>query len=82
MPLTAPRFLRTEYNCGRAAALEAYGPHTVAGLFKTWLSELAEPLLTYSLFSEFMTAMKLDDAQRIAVSIGRIAQEIAERDDN
>ncbi len=60
------KFLRAEYNAGVVPALDKItDPHTIAGLLKTWLSELPEPLLTYDLFSEFMTAMKLSPEQQI-----------------
>lgn len=60
------KFLRGEFNAGQVPALDKIADaHTIAGLLKTWLTELPEPLLTYALFSEFMTAMKLSPEQQI-----------------
>jgi hypothetical protein len=69
------KFLRSEYNAGAVPALDKItDPHTIAGLLKTWLSELPEPLLTYDLFSEFMTAMKLSPEQQIKSMQNSIAK--------
>jgi hypothetical protein len=68
-PVWCPRLISSGAYplCRAAVANHATNsdPHTVAGLFKMWLSELSQPLLTYAMYSEFMTAMKLDDAQRV-----------------
>ena len=60
------KFLRAEYNSGGVPVLDKItDPHTIAGLLKTWLSELPQPLLTYALYSECMTAMKLSADQQL-----------------
>ncbi|XP_054015019.1 rho GTPase-activating protein 44-like isoform X1 [Hylaeus anthracinus] len=40
-------------------ALEYKDPHVIAGALKSYLRELPEPLLTYKLYSEWMTAAKI-----------------------
>ena len=55
------KFLRGEYNMGLIPTLAKISdPHIIASLFKAWLSDLPQPLLTYALYSECMTAMKLN----------------------
>ncbi|KAL6443827.1 hypothetical protein ACFW04_001706 [Cataglyphis niger] len=42
-----------------ATALEYKDPHVIAGALKSYLRELPEPLLTYKLYHEWMTAAKI-----------------------
>ncbi|XP_061549629.1 unconventional myosin-IXb isoform X2 [Phycodurus eques] len=49
-----------------AANLENYPIHTITGLVKRWLRELAEPLMTFSLYSDFLHAVEFPErAERI-----------------
>lgn len=69
------KFLRGEYDRGIVPNLERItDPLTIGGLLKSFLSELKHPLLTYAFYSEFMTAMKLDEAQRFAMFQQSIAK--------
>ncbi|XP_029580611.1 unconventional myosin-IXb isoform X5 [Salmo trutta] len=43
------------------ATLENYSIHTVTGLVKRWLRELPEPLLTFSLYNDFLHAVELPE---------------------
>uniref|UniRef100_A0A8C7KWZ0 Myosin IXb n=1 Tax=Oncorhynchus kisutch TaxID=8019 RepID=A0A8C7KWZ0_ONCKI len=43
------------------ATLEKYSIHTVTGLVKRWLRELPEPLLTFSLYNDFLHAVELPE---------------------
>ncbi|XP_034469732.1 unconventional myosin-IXb isoform X2 [Hippoglossus hippoglossus] len=44
-----------------SACLENYPIHTITGLVKRWLRELPDPLLTYSLYSDFLHAAELPE---------------------
>ncbi|XP_058504167.1 unconventional myosin-IXb isoform X3 [Solea solea] len=44
-----------------SACLENYPIHTITGLMKRWLRELPDPLLTYSLYSDFLHAAELPE---------------------
>ncbi|XP_060939757.1 unconventional myosin-IXb isoform X2 [Limanda limanda] len=44
-----------------SACLENYPIHTITGLLKRWLRELPDPLLTYSLYSDFLHAAELPE---------------------
>ncbi|XP_022613761.1 unconventional myosin-IXb-like isoform X3 [Seriola dumerili] len=49
-----------------AACLENYPIHTITGLVKRWLRELPDPLMTFSLYSDFLHAVELPEkAERI-----------------
>lgn len=50
--------LRDMYNRGEVVCLKEYDPHTVASLFKLFLRELPEPLLTKHLNPQFEEACK------------------------
>lgn len=39
------------------ASLENYPIHTVTGLVKRWLRELPDPLMTFSLYNDFLHAV-------------------------
>ncbi|XP_076004368.1 unconventional myosin-IXb isoform X2 [Genypterus blacodes] len=43
------------------APLENYPIHTVSGLLKRWLRELPDPLMTFSLYSDFLRAVELPE---------------------
>ncbi|XP_039999529.1 unconventional myosin-IXb isoform X2 [Xiphias gladius] len=48
------------------ACLENYPIHTITGLIKRWLRELPDPLMTFSLYSDFLHAVELPEkAERI-----------------
>ncbi|XP_074507892.1 unconventional myosin-IXb isoform X2 [Sebastes fasciatus] len=46
--------------------LDNYPIHTITGLLKRWLRELPDPLMTFSLYSDFLQAVELPEkAERI-----------------
>ncbi|XP_060901288.1 unconventional myosin-IXb-like isoform X2 [Labrus mixtus] len=46
--------------------LEKYPIHTITGLVKRWLRELPDPLMTFSLYSDFLHAAELpEESERI-----------------
>ncbi|XP_044076946.1 unconventional myosin-IXb isoform X2 [Siniperca chuatsi] len=49
-----------------ATCLENYPIHTITGLVKRWLRELPDPLMTFSLYSDFLHAVELPEkAERL-----------------
>ncbi|XP_041804694.1 unconventional myosin-IXb isoform X2 [Chelmon rostratus] len=49
-----------------APSLDNYPIHTITGLVKRWLRELPDPLMTFSLYSDFLHAVELPEkAERI-----------------
>ncbi|KAM9789418.1 unconventional myosin-IXb [Neosynchiropus ocellatus] len=44
-----------------SACLENYPIHTITGLVKRWLRELPDPLMTFSLYSDFLQAAELPE---------------------
>ncbi|XP_027875163.1 unconventional myosin-IXb isoform X2 [Xiphophorus couchianus] len=45
------------------ACLDNYPIHTITGLVKRWLRELPEPLITFSLYNDFLHAAELPENQ-------------------
>ncbi|KAK1786836.1 hypothetical protein P4O66_017220, partial [Electrophorus voltai] len=45
----------------RDVCLENYPIHTVTGVIKSWLRELPEPLMTFSLYNDFLYAIDLPE---------------------
>ncbi|XP_028328146.1 unconventional myosin-IXb isoform X2 [Gouania willdenowi] len=43
------------------ASLDNYPIHTITGLVKRWLRELPDPLMTFSLYSDFLHAVELPE---------------------
>ncbi|KAM6948221.1 LOW QUALITY PROTEIN: unconventional myosin-IXb [Aplochiton taeniatus] len=44
-----------------SVSVENYGIHTITGLVKRWLRELPDPLITYSLYNDFLQAVELPE---------------------
>ncbi|XP_056148607.1 unconventional myosin-IXb isoform X2 [Lampris incognitus] len=44
-----------------AACLENYPIHTITGLVKRWLRELPDPLMTFTLYNDFLHAVELPE---------------------
>lgn len=40
-----------------SACLENYPIHTITGMMKRWLRELPDPLMTFSLYNDFLHAV-------------------------
>ncbi|XP_069124723.1 rho GTPase-activating protein 44-like isoform X4 [Argopecten irradians] len=58
--------LKKSFDAG-VIDMEEYSldPHSVAGVLKQYLREMAEPLLTYQLYQEFLNAAQLPQDQRL-----------------
>ncbi|XP_033739440.1 rho GTPase-activating protein 44-like isoform X2 [Pecten maximus] len=58
--------LKKSFDAG-VIDMEEYSldPHSVAGVLKQYLREMAEPLLTYQLYQEFLQAAQLPQDQRL-----------------
>ncbi|CAN9503460.1 unnamed protein product [Ophioblennius macclurei] len=52
------QILETDPEC---AILDDYPIHTITGLLKRWLRELPDPLMTFSLYSDFLHAVELPE---------------------
>jgi hypothetical protein len=57
---TKVKFLKNSFNAQQRNAKD-HDPHTVAGCLKRYLRELPEPILTYELYTEFMSSVQLAD---------------------
>ncbi|CAH1239499.1 RALBP1 [Branchiostoma lanceolatum] len=67
--------LRAAYDHGKVVDLQDHDPHTVAGLLKTYLRELPDPVLTMELLPGFEDASALpDEDDRIAALIQMLYQ--------
>uniref|UniRef100_A0A8C1V2T5 Myosin IXb n=1 Tax=Cyprinus carpio TaxID=7962 RepID=A0A8C1V2T5_CYPCA len=59
-----------------AVSLDNYPIHTITGLVKLWLRELPEPLITYSLYNDFLYAADLPEASERVRAIYRKLDEL------
>lgn len=58
--------LRDQLDQGKKVFFSAdMDVHSVASLFKQWLRELPEPLLTWDLYDEFLATDRLPDAEKL-----------------
>eukprot|EP01104_Vermistella_antarctica_P006579 TRINITY_DN1728_c0_g1_i3.p1 TRINITY_DN1728_c0_g1~~TRINITY_DN1728_c0_g1_i3.p1 ORF type:complete len:1033 (-),score=285.24 TRINITY_DN1728_c0_g1_i3:852-3857(-) len=59
--------LRVSIDQGKEIDFEDLNdPHAISNLFKLWLRQLPEPLLTFKLYTEFIAASKIvDDGQKL-----------------
>uniref|UniRef100_A0A8C2CT46 Myosin IXb n=1 Tax=Cyprinus carpio TaxID=7962 RepID=A0A8C2CT46_CYPCA len=60
----------------QAVSLDNYPIHTITGLVKLWLRELPEPLITYSLYNDFLYAADLPEASERVRAIYRKLDEL------
>ncbi|XP_066536632.1 unconventional myosin-IXb isoform X2 [Hoplias malabaricus] len=56
--------------------LENYPIHTVTGLIKCWLRELPDPLMTFSLYNDFLYAVDLPEKSECLRAIYRKVEEL------
>uniref|UniRef100_A0A671RSH5 Unconventional myosin-IXb-like n=1 Tax=Sinocyclocheilus anshuiensis TaxID=1608454 RepID=A0A671RSH5_9TELE len=60
----------------QAVSLDNYPIHTITGLVKLWLRELPDPLMTYSLYNDFLYAADLPEASERLRAIYRKLDEL------
>ncbi|XP_058606741.1 unconventional myosin-IXb isoform X2 [Onychostoma macrolepis] len=60
----------------QAVSFDNYPIHTITGLVKQWLRELPDPLMTYSLYSDFLYAVDLPEASERLRAIYRKLDEL------
>ncbi|XP_073784076.1 unconventional myosin-IXb isoform X4 [Danio rerio] len=57
-------------------SLDTYPIHTVTGLVKQWLRELPDPLMTYSLYNDFLYAVDLPETSERLRAVYRKLEEL------
>lgn len=57
-------------------SLDIYPIHTVTGLVKQWLRELPDPLMTYSLYNDFLYAVDLPETSERLRAVYRKLEEL------
>ncbi|XP_052405097.1 unconventional myosin-IXb isoform X2 [Carassius gibelio] len=60
----------------QAVSFDDYPIHTITGLVKQWLRELPDPLMTYSLYNDFLYAADLPEASERLRAIYRKLDEL------
>ncbi|XP_048018158.1 unconventional myosin-IXb isoform X2 [Megalobrama amblycephala] len=60
----------------QTACLDNYPIHTITGLVKQWLRELPDPLMTYSLYNDFLYAADLPESSERLRAIYRKLDEL------
>ncbi|KAI4892972.1 hypothetical protein NFI96_021862 [Prochilodus magdalenae] len=60
----------------KSVSLDNYPIHTVTGLIKCWLRELPEPLMTFSLYNDFLYAVDLPEKSERLRAIYRKVEEL------
>ncbi|XP_043110120.1 unconventional myosin-IXb isoform X2 [Puntigrus tetrazona] len=60
----------------QAVSFDNYPIHTITGLVKQWLRELPDPLMTYSLYNDFLYAVDLPEASERLRAIYRKLDEL------
>ncbi|XP_056615540.1 unconventional myosin-IXAa isoform X5 [Triplophysa dalaica] len=57
--------------------LDDYNIHVIASVFKQWLRDLPNPLLTFELYEEFLRAMGLQDKKEVIRGVYSIIDQLA-----
>uniref|UniRef100_A0A8D2MRQ5 Rho GTPase-activating protein 17 n=1 Tax=Zonotrichia albicollis TaxID=44394 RepID=A0A8D2MRQ5_ZONAL len=71
--------LKAALDCSTSQLDEFYSdPHAVAGALKSYLRELPEPLMTYSLYEEWTQAANVQDQDRKLQDLWRICNKLPE----
>ncbi|XP_014377054.1 rho GTPase-activating protein 17 isoform X7 [Alligator sinensis] len=69
--------LKAALDCSTSQLDEFYSdPHAVAGALKSYLRELPEPLMTYSLYEEWTQAANIQDQDKKLQDLWRICQRL------
>ncbi|XP_053147682.1 unconventional myosin-IXb isoform X2 [Hemicordylus capensis] len=59
-----------------AARLENYPVHTITGIFKQWLRELPDPLMTFAQYHDFLRAVELPGKQEQLCAIYSVLEQL------
>ncbi|TSL68271.1 Unconventional myosin-IXa [Bagarius yarrelli] len=57
--------------------LDDYNIHVIASVFKQWLRDLPNPLLTFELYEEFLRAMGLQDKKEVLRSVYSVIDQLS-----
>uniref|UniRef100_A0A663LTN1 Rho-GAP domain-containing protein n=1 Tax=Athene cunicularia TaxID=194338 RepID=A0A663LTN1_ATHCN len=69
--------LKAALDCSTSQLDEFYSdPHAVAGALKSYLRELPEPLMTYSLYEEWTQAANIQDQDKKLQELWRICNRL------
>uniref|UniRef100_A0A8D0DTT0 Rho GTPase-activating protein 17 n=1 Tax=Salvator merianae TaxID=96440 RepID=A0A8D0DTT0_SALMN len=69
--------LKAALDCSTSQLDEFYSdPHAVAGALKSYLRELPEPLMTYSLYEEWIQVANIQDQDKKLQDLWRICQKL------
>uniref|UniRef100_A0A3Q1GTE7 Myosin IXb n=1 Tax=Acanthochromis polyacanthus TaxID=80966 RepID=A0A3Q1GTE7_9TELE len=58
------------------ACLDNYPIHTISGLVKRWLRDLPDPLMTFSLYSDFLHAVELPEKAEKIRAVYKLIEEL------
>ncbi|XP_023121402.1 unconventional myosin-IXb isoform X2 [Amphiprion ocellaris] len=58
------------------ACLDNYPIHTISGLVKRWLRDLPDPLMTFSLYSDFLHAVELPEKPEKIRAVYKLIEEL------
>ncbi|XP_054835743.1 unconventional myosin-IXb isoform X3 [Eublepharis macularius] len=67
------QFLQADPN---SVQLENYPVHTIAGIFKQWLRELPDPLMTFAQYNDFLRAVELPGKQEQLCAIYSVLEQL------
>eukprot|EP01114_Cavostelium_apophysatum_P010623 TRINITY_DN2457_c0_g3_i1.p1 TRINITY_DN2457_c0_g3~~TRINITY_DN2457_c0_g3_i1.p1 ORF type:complete len:1191 (-),score=436.75 TRINITY_DN2457_c0_g3_i1:57-3629(-) len=62
------------YDSGSQPEMDGKDCHAIAGLFKLWLRELPEPLLTYDLYSTWVALSNIEESKKLEYAKSVVAQ--------
>nr|XP_056723553.1 unconventional myosin-IXb [Euleptes europaea] len=62
--------------------LENYPVHTIAGIFKQWLRELPDPLMTFAQYNDFLRAVELPGKQERLSAIYSVLEQLPQANHN
>ncbi|XP_032094447.1 unconventional myosin-IXb isoform X7 [Thamnophis elegans] len=65
--------LQTDPN---SVLLENYPIHTITGIFKQWLRELPDPLMTFAQYNDFLRAVELPEKQEQLYAIYSVLEQL------
>nr|XP_033813082.1 unconventional myosin-IXb isoform X3 [Geotrypetes seraphini] len=63
-------------NDPNSVKLENYPIHTITGILKQWLRELPEPLMTFTQYSDFLSAVELPDKREQLCAIYKVLDQL------
>ncbi|XP_029470020.1 unconventional myosin-IXb isoform X3 [Rhinatrema bivittatum] len=63
-------------NDPNSVKLENYPIHTITGILKQWLRELPEPLMTFTQYGDFLSAVELPDKREQLCAIYKVLEQL------